>query len=413
MSSPNHIPPRNLRETPRRETSPGGSDEGENVLALQFRGFVSLARELLGDPRLAQSSLLRQAEGEIRGYSKRICRALSVAENPRSDQPVSGYWIQDMLEEGELFLEQIQQQLHWQTQVIRQAKELHPLTDVLLKQGAGASEQICYDNFAQIVTSVLRRNPLSGWNFETYPLARISSDILSHQGEDPLVADSTVQGILSCWSVVRLAKSLWLHDDQILPLGVSALLQDLGLQALRTARSQPGEFPHEEFPTSHPDRFLQHPTIGAAIVAGLSDVPPLVPNLIAQHHERINGAGSPRGCSASDLSKPSRLLAMVVRLEELRHEQNSLEQLAEWSSANLAPSERLQQETLQGLFDADLLGLFGRRELVPRQTQSSIYSDPNRRYLLDPPHAASQRHSPPEGSDVASQPFSRNRFLTD
>ena len=50
-----------------------------------------------------------------------------------------------MLEEGEIFLEQVQQQLKWQAQVTRNAKELRPLTDVLLKQGAGAAEQLPAD----------------------------------------------------------------------------------------------------------------------------------------------------------------------------------------------------------------------------------------------------------------------------
>ncbi|MFO1020652.1 MAG: HD domain-containing phosphohydrolase [Planctomycetales bacterium] len=415
MSFPNPIPSRNLRESPRRGASACGQGGDVRALAVQFRDFRSVAGEILRDPRLLQSTILQQAGGEIRGFSKRICRALSVAENIKTAEPVSGSWIEEMLEEGEIFLEQVQQQLTWQAQVTRQAKELRPLTDVLLKQGAGASEQLCYDSFAQIVTSILRHNPFSGWNFETYPIARISSDLLIHQGEDPLVAESTVQGILSCWSVVRLAKSLWLNEARIVPLGVAALLQDLGLLALRTAHREAAEVPHADLSNPQSQRFLQHPTIGAAIVAGLADVPPIIPQLIAQHHERLDGTGSPRGCAGHALSRESRLLAMVIRQEELRRDENCLEQITEHSPASRTPLDLLQKETSAGHFDADLIGMFSRERggFATQTATNTFFPEPDRHYLLDPSHAGNQPHTPPVPTDMTAHQLSRNRFFTD
>lgn len=61
----------------------------------------------------------------------------------------------------------------------------------------------------------------------------------------------------------------------------------------------------------------QHPQIGAALVAGLNHTGCELPQWIAQHHERLDGTGYPRGLRAPQLRPSSRLLAVVHRFLEL------------------------------------------------------------------------------------------------
>jgi len=100
----------------------------------------------------------------------------------------------------------------------------------------------------------------------------------------------------------------WRH--QLEHLATAALLQDCGFLVLqqhgspRLAQRHAGE----------------HPTIGMALLSGISDLPMQIPLIVAQHHERSDGLGTPNQLQHSQLLPASRYLAIAVRFEEATRE---------------------------------------------------------------------------------------------
>lgn len=85
--------------------------------------------------------------------------------------------------------------------------------------------------------------------------------------------------------------------DRLQKLGVGLLLQDIGSLAV------PQEIWDKRGMLSADERRLlqQHPLLGVAMLDGSSDVSPLTKVTIAQHHERYDGTGYPRGLAGDDL----------------------------------------------------------------------------------------------------------------
>ena len=64
-------------------------------------------------------------------------------------------------------------------------------------------------------------------------------------------------------------------------------------------------------------RAMRHAGTGAALVAGMSHIPPRLPLIIGQHHERLDGSGYPAGVAAQALCPVSRWVIAGTRLQEI------------------------------------------------------------------------------------------------
>lgn len=102
------------------------------------------------------------------------------------------------------------------------------------------------------------------------------------------------------------------HQQTLETLSMAGLLHDYGriLPAEGRAPAKPEDLAGGD---SRPD----HPTLGAEHVAKLGEFSELLPLLISQHHEFLDGTGYPRGLQGTAIHELSRILCIVNLYDEL------------------------------------------------------------------------------------------------
>lgn len=134
-------------------------------------------------------------------------------------------------------------------------------------------------------------------------------------------------------------------DDDVLSLGFGALLHDIGETRI------PADLMRKGNGCSDAERRLvaQHPALGAKLLEQVKEVPPLARRIILEHHERIDGSGTPFGRRRPDIALPSQIVAIIDRYDEMLMGRNQ---------AAAAPTEVLRQLFLlsrDGALDHDLI----------------------------------------------------------
>jgi hypothetical protein len=96
-------------------------------------------------------------------------------------------------------------------------------------------------------------------------------------------------------------------EDRMVKLGVGLLLQDIGTLAVPDAiRGKRGMLTAKERKIMQ-----QHPLLGVELTEG-GDLSPLAKVAIAQHHERYDGSGYPRGISGDELHDHGQIAAIAA-----------------------------------------------------------------------------------------------------
>lgn len=114
--------------------------------------------------------------------------------------------------------------------------------------------------------------------------------------------------------LLALGRHLGLPRKELSLLGMGGLLMDIGkLNLPKEIQTKSG------FSLNSSERKLvkQHVSYGETILAQSSDIPEAVHKIVAQHHERENGNGFPRGLYANQLHVYARMAAIVDCYEEL------------------------------------------------------------------------------------------------
>jgi hypothetical protein len=95
-------------------------------------------------------------------------------------------------------------------------------------------------------------------------------------------------------------------DDRMVKLGVGLLLQDIGMMGVpESIRAKRGILTAEERAIMQ-----QHPLLGIDLMDA-GELSPLTKVAIAQHHERFDGSGYPRGLSGDDLHDHGQIAAVA------------------------------------------------------------------------------------------------------
>lgn len=109
-------------------------------------------------------------------------------------------------------------------------------------------------------------------------------------------------------------------EAQAMEIGVSALLLDVGMVRVPEAiRNKAGALSPAE-----KSEILKHPIVGADLLHPIPDLPPAAGLATYQHHERLTGAGYPKGRSGHLIHEYSRILAIadtyaaMIRLRSYR-----------------------------------------------------------------------------------------------
>ena len=144
-----------------------------------------------------------------------------------------------------------------------------------------------------------------------------------------------------------LARAFGMNRDELMDLGVGALLHDIGKsQVLAHLRHR-----DDAFSTAETAAYQQHVAKGVALGQGmgLTSGPLLI---IAQHHENADGSGFPQRINMDRMSAGARIVALVNRFDGLCNPQ--------LAAKAMTPHEALSLMFAQGRnrFDATMLNGF-------------------------------------------------------
>lgn len=126
-----------------------------------------------------------------------------------------------------------------------------------------------------------------------------------------LISHSALLAYVSC----SLASILgWNSDFTRYKLCLGSFLHDLSIADIPFARLESVEellFRADAFTEKQVDSFLRHPSASTAIALNMSDLPPDVEQLVAQHHERPDGTGFPHRLNHTKLGTLASLFIMA------------------------------------------------------------------------------------------------------
>jgi putative nucleotidyltransferase with HDIG domain len=111
-----------------------------------------------------------------------------------------------------------------------------------------------------------------------------------------------------------LGKFITAGDDRaLLNLGLGAFLHDVGKARVpKELLEKPGTLTPTEWAIVR-----EHPTWGSELLAGAEDLSEVVSTIVAQHHERLDGSGYPKGLRGADLHQFSMIVALIDSFEAM------------------------------------------------------------------------------------------------
>ncbi len=106
---------------------------------------------------------------------------------------------------------------------------------------------------------------------------------------------------------VAIARQMGLPEEScVTPIRTAALVHDVGKIAIPTdILSKPARLSRVEF-----ELVKAHPQVGYDILKR-ADLPEPVPEIVLQHHERLDGSGYPQGLSGDDILPEAQILAVA------------------------------------------------------------------------------------------------------
>jgi HD-GYP domain-containing protein (c-di-GMP phosphodiesterase class II) len=141
-------------------------------------------------------------------------------------------------------------------------------------------------------------------------------------------------------------RRLGIESADVADLEVAALLHDVGRVAVSNAVwEKPDRLTTHEW-----EQVRLHGYHSERILAGSERLAPLAP-LVGMHHERLDGSGYHRGCTASDLGLPARVLAAADAYQAMTQRRPHRPALPPDRAA-----EGLLEDARAGLLDADAAG---------------------------------------------------------
>ena len=167
--------------------------------------------------------------------------------------------------------------------------------------------------------------------------------VLSGVASDPLAGHAMNVAVIS----LLMARVFGFADDELLDIGMGALLHDVGKAEL------PERARHADASHSCADSTLYRSHVALGVAQGqrmgLSDG---ALSVLAQHHEMVDGSGFPAGMSMDRMSTAARIVSLVNRYDKLCN--------APQSAQSMTPHEALSVIFAQSRskFDATMLNAF-------------------------------------------------------
>jgi putative nucleotidyltransferase with HDIG domain len=133
---------------------------------------------------------------------------------------------------------------------------------------------------------------------------------------------------------MMLGQQLGMEDKRLARLEIGGYLHDIGKIGIRDAvLLKPGRLTPEER-----NIIEEHPTIGLAILEHV-DLPPEVIKFVADHHERLDGSGYPRGLRNEQVTIQARIAAVADMYDAVTSERPYREPMSPGDALELLRSE--------------------------------------------------------------------------
>ncbi|WP_371196328.1 HD-GYP domain-containing protein [Glaciecola sp. SC05] len=180
----------------------------------------------------------------------------------------------------------------------------------------------------------------------------IDSVFENHQALSCLVMlkdtnDYLVEHSLNCAILLSIfANHLGFSQSDIEDLTISGLLMDIGMTIL------PQDLVTRTDAYSQADKLLMqtHVDIACEVVDRYCDLPPMVDDVIRNHHERIDGSGYPKQKTDSDISLHAKMAAIVDSYDALISNRGY--------RSSKSPHDALEQMLASDAFDQGLVASF-------------------------------------------------------
>jgi HD-GYP domain-containing protein (c-di-GMP phosphodiesterase class II) len=133
----------------------------------------------------------------------------------------------------------------------------------------------------------------------------LAANFLPHLNSSDFLADHAVKTkILS----IELATNMGLSKREIMDLGLSAIVQDIGMNSIPRVE----QILNKKTPltSNEIDQISQHPSIGRDIIQNSERIPEQVRNIVLHSHERIDGSGYPNGLKGEQIDKLAKVLSV-------------------------------------------------------------------------------------------------------
>jgi HD-GYP domain-containing protein (c-di-GMP phosphodiesterase class II) len=376
----------------------GRLDDVLHELRARFRQLTAVSRRLCADPRVqfAELSPLFVLASESLAVSKLIYAELKRIELGTTSH-ASCETLLEILELNEEQISRLERELSLLDRMVEDADHLHAALDELRNSRSVAP--VRFRKLADRIMCDARNTPRSQIVLPAEGI--LLREFLSRQSHltEPAVYAA---GIETARLIAAVAAQADAWDDGALPLIMAALLHDCGMLSLSSRYACPADRLAGEFPST----FRRHPSIGAAVAAGIKNSGVDLPYLIAQHHERLDGTGFPSQLTSRYLAQPSRLLAVVSRYVEFCGlPASSAAATATGASPAVAQSaaDRLLWESERGKLDEELvMSLLASLGVLPKQRPaddqpdqtSATLDEQNTRHLRrdDPADAHDEPH---------------------
>ena len=318
------------------------------ILQTEFAQLVDESRQLLRDERLTEDS---PRLAELAGSSTAIARLIAGELNRINDKSahlVSPDVIGELNERFGTNLALLESRQLQIDACNAYASDLHQTVRDLLYQTHVAPAQI--QNLAHRIRLDMQHVAITEL-LPDHGLIIESQLTPTEWRSEPSVYG---MGIQTARLLAFAAPGMFTWNDRTELLIVATLLQDIGLLMLERQYNLPAN----QLAIDEPTAYRQHPPIGAAVSAALTDYAVDLPSLIAQHHERCDGIGYPHGERSGRLAAPSRFLAIAVRFVELMQDETLQSSIANEETARdslyTTVARRLLLEAEQGELDQPL-----------------------------------------------------------
>ena len=178
-------------------------------------------------------------------------------------------------------------------------KSLNCIKDIL--KNAGKNEPIKIEEIQQPVKEVIDKvNENRDVLVQLTRLNKMDNHLLTHS-------------VNVCVYTLVLGRSLNLSSGQLLELGTTALLHDIGMTKI-DEKLWNNKNPLDK---SSWENIKNHPLLGSARLEKFSNYPASIIDGIKQHHEKLDGSGYPQGLKGSEISYYAAVVGLANVYESL------------------------------------------------------------------------------------------------